>query len=48
MNLARQGVATLTQSSGGLALLPEDYKYSSAGYYYNGRYTYDFLSHYLD
>jgi hypothetical protein len=43
VSLARQGVATLT-----LAVLPEDYKYSSAGYDYNGKYTYDFLSHYLD
>ena len=36
------------QAKWALALLPEDYKYSSAGYYYNGEFKYEFLSHYLD
>ena len=36
------------QAKWSLAKLPEDYKYSSAGYYYNGKFKYEFLSHYLD
>lgn len=31
-----------------LAINIEDYKYSSAGFYYSGTYQYDFLTHYMD